>query len=254
MVAPDIRWVFGDPEACGCAQVLVSDELPVGPDTVFDISFSVTPVPVAVGGGPASSNSGEVAGSRPDGCGRGGGGGRGRGCARVGPRGRSGVTRGRGRGRGRGKSLEPDSAKGAPDGSAALERGQPSGGTLAAAVREKEPSCDNPEDEKDLLDNANTGDEKNPAESVAPASAKKRPTEQDPPEDVPSQADIIAAENVPVDIPPCRRRRTSARGIPPSAARLLGCGKCRYSSVGCKTCRLQAGLVEVEPGTWRFKS
>ena len=42
--------------------------------------------------------------------------------------------------------------------------------------------------------------------------------------------------------------------LPDNYKEILGCGKCTYRTTGCSQCRLKAGLVETEDGSWIRRS
>ena len=42
--------------------------------------------------------------------------------------------------------------------------------------------------------------------------------------------------------------------LPDNYEEILGCGKCTYRTTGCSQCRLKAGLVETEDGSWIRRS
>ena len=53
------------------------------------------------------------------------------------------------------------------------------------------------------------------------------------------------------DLPQPRAWKKSRLGpLPDNYTEILGCGKCTHRITGCRKCRLMAGLVETEDGSW----
>ena len=87
----------------------------------------------------------------------------------------------------------------------------------------------------------------------AKAKAQARAAEPQPTGSKPAAVTSLKRPASALSPGPAPKRRADAAQIPPDAS--LGCGKCRYSSVGCAVCRKKAGLILNAAGThWVWSS
>ena len=96
--------------------------------------------------------------------------------------------------------------------------------------------------------------------AAAVAKARKRPAADVPASspaspELPADADPGVSAAPAASLPQPRAWKKLRLGpLPDNYEEILGCGKCTYRTTGCNQCRLKAGLVETEDGSWIRRS